>query len=368
MAMTRIGDWYKLVEAENVPSPRVLVNAAVVGENIDAAIRTAGGSERLRPHVKTHKSQAVVKLHRDRGIDAFKCATTAEAEMLAVAGCADVLVAYQTIGPALNELHALARRHRSTRFACLVDDLSVARALDAAGERNGVVLGVFLDLDVGMHRTGITPGSSADELHAFLEAARWLEARGIHAYDGHIHDGELSARCRRAAQTRGMALEFAARVGATEIVLGGTPSFPCHAAAWQPGVTLSPGTYVYHDWGYATRYPDLPFRGAAVVFGRVIARGTGSFTVDIGSKAIAADPAQPRGTILNLPRAVAGGQSEEHWIFTMENPPAVGTPVYVWPTHICPTIEHHDEVLLVTDGRVTGAWTIDARGRATSVN
>lgn len=366
--MTGIGDWYRLLEAEHVPSPRVLVNAAVVEENIDSAIRTVGGPARLRPHVKTHKSKTVVKLHRDRGIETFKCATTAEAEMLAAAGCGDVLVAYQTVGPALEELHALARRYRSTRFACLVDNLSTARAIDAACERNGAVLGVYLDLDVGMHRTGVEPGAAAEELYDFLDDARWLEARGLHAYDGHIHDGELSARSRHAAAARETALALASSTGAGEIVLGGTPSFPCHAAAWQPGITLSPGTYVYHDWGYACRYPDLPFYGAAVVFGRVIARRIGSFTVDIGSKAIAADPAQPRGTILNIPEAVAAGQSEEHWVFTVDEPPAVGTPVYVWPTHICPTIEHHDEVLIVTDGRVTGRWPVDARGRATSVN
>lgn len=360
-----IDDWYQLAEAERVPSPRVLVSPHTVVKNIDSAIRVAGSPDRLRPHIKTHKSADVIRLHLERGVSRFKCATIAETLLLAQTGCPDILLAYQPVGPALEQLHEACRKYTGARFSCLVDNLSTARAIDAAGERNGVVLGVYVDLDVGMGRTGVATGDPAIRLYEFLEESRWLEARGIHAYDGHIHDGDLDTRCQRAAESRAAAFTVSERVSADvpEIVLGGTPSFPCHAEAWTPGVALSPGTYVYSDWGYATSYPDLPFRGGAVVFGRVISARADRFTIDIGSKAIAADPAQPRGTILNIPDAVAGPQSEEHWVFSSGSPPAVGTPVYVWPTHICPTIEHHDEVLLVEEHRVTGTWQVTARGR-----
>jgi len=165
---------------------------------------------------------------------------------------------------------------------------------------------------------------------------------------------------------------IAAGLAVPEVVLGGTPSFPCHADAIasldedeQAAITLSPGTYGYFDWGYATRFPDLPFRAAALVLGRVISVPTpGRFTIDVGSKAIAADPAAPRGTLLNLPSAIAGPQSEEHWVYTIDPPqtPVVGAVVYVWPKHICPTVEHYDRVAVVgTDGRLVEWWPVTAR-------
>jgi D-serine deaminase-like pyridoxal phosphate-dependent protein len=365
--------WYLVKEPEQIPSPRVLVHKNGVAHNIDAAIRIAGDPDRLRPHVKTHKSSAVTAVHLSRGITAYKCATTAEAEMLGAAGCPDVLLAYQPLGPALEELLSVARRYSNTSFSCLLDNLSTFRAVDAACERRGVAVGAFVDLDVGMHRTGIRTGDSAFALYRSIAESRWLVARGIHAYDGHIHETDVADRCRQAAEARGTAIELRARLlslglDVPEIVLGGTPSFPCHAQAMDWGIRFSPGTYVYSDWGYATQHPDLPFEPAAVVLGRVIATdGRRHFTVDVGSKAIASDKPQPRGLVLNYPSAVALNQSEEHWVFSLEGPsrPSVGSLVYIWPRHICPTIEHYDEVIVMSDaGTVIDRWAVDARSRA----
>ncbi|MFW6388239.1 MAG: D-TA family PLP-dependent enzyme, partial [bacterium] len=364
--------WYELTSAEHILSPSVLVSPRRVGSNIDACIRTAGGADRLRPHVKTHKSSKVIEMHLARGITKFKCATLAEAEMVAAAGAEDILIAYQLSRPSADVLCALVERFPATRFASLIDNLSSLRVLEDACSRRGVSVSAYVDLDVGMHRTGIAPGPDADALYGAIHRSTSVGAVGLHLYDGQIHDSDPAARQKNAGVTRRLGFEMRDRLLASgvpvdELVVGGTPAFPCHAEAYEPGMTLSPGTYPYFDWGYATGYPDLPFDMAAVVFGRVISvPAMGRFTVDVGSKAIAADPEQPRGLLLNIPEAVAGPQSEEHWVFTTsgKNTPAVGDAVYVWPRHICPTIEHYDEVLVCSEqGEIQECWPVTARGR-----
>ena len=364
--------WYEIADETAAPSPQVLIFPERVTRNIRSAIRSVGGAERLRPHVKTHKSRDVVRLHLDEGITKFKCSTLSEATMLVDAGASDVLIAYQLVGPHQAMLCDMIRRFPGTRFACLVDNADTVTALEREGQTANVQITVYIDLDVGMHRTGILPGDDAMELYRMIARSPVLIPGGLHAYDGHIHDSDVSQRRERAAEARLGATRMRDQLLAEgfpvpELVVGGTPTFPCHAEALEEGMSASPGTYPYFDWGYATNFPDLPFVGAAVLLSRVISVPVpGRFTVDVGSKAIAADPVQPRGTILNLPEAEAGPQSEEHWVFTVsqENTPQVGEVMYIWPRHICPTIEHYNRVAVVSgDGRITDHWEVTARGR-----
>ncbi len=364
--------WYRIADEATAPSPRVLVFPDRVRRNIRSAIKSVGGAQRLRPHVKTHKSRDVARLHLDEGISKFKCSTLSEAVMLADAGASDVLIAYQLVGPNQAMLCDLIRRFPDTRFACLADNAGTVTALEREGQKAGVQIAVYIDLDIGMHRTGILPGDDAVELYRRIARSNVLTAGGLHAYDGHIRDPDLSQRRERAAEARLGATRMRDRllaegVPVPELVVGGTPTFPCHAEALEDGMSASPGTYPYFDWGYATNFPDLPFVGAAVLLSRVISvPAPGRFTVDVGSKAIAADPVQPRGTILNLPEAEAGPQSEEHWVFTVsqDKTPEVGEVMYIWPRHICPTIEHYNHVAVVSeDGRITDHWEVTARGR-----
>ncbi len=364
--------WYELSDPSTLATPTLLVYPDRVARNIDAAIRVAGDPRRLRPHVKTHKSADVVRMHLDRGIVRFKCATLREVQMLLEAGARDILLAYQPVGPAIEHLVSLVRAHRSATISCLADEPGIVDVLDLFAERAGVGLRVFLDLDVGMGRTGVKPGAEADALYERITSSRWIDAGGIHAYDGHSTDDDPARRRTTAAQARTTALSMRERLrergfDVPEVVVGGTPPFAVHAADAPNDVILSPGTYVYHDWGYASRYPDLPFEAAALVLGRVISsRADGTFTIDIGSKAIAADPPQPRGVILGRSDAKAGRQSEEHWAWSTDpdSRPPVGEVVYLWPRHICPSVALHDAAHLVGEGGVIdGSWSI-ARDRA----
>src|SRR5690606_12904359 len=106
--------WFEVADAGTVASPALLVYAARADENLRRTIAMAGGVERLRPHVKTHKLAPIVERHLALGITRFKCATIAEAEMTAAAGAPDVLLAYQPVGPNIARLAALCARFPGT--------------------------------------------------------------------------------------------------------------------------------------------------------------------------------------------------------------------------------------------------------------
>ncbi len=363
--------WFQVHSPQELLSPSLIVDRGVLLANICAMIGIARRVDRLRPHVKTHKMPEVVRLLESMGVRKHKCATIAEAEMVAEAGGSDVLLAYPVVGPNVGRLGRLVRHYPGTVFRAIVDDPDVARTLSEGMGGLDRPLAVLVDLDVGMGRTGIEPGERAEALYALIDRLPNLAADGLSAYDGHIHDFDPVARAAEARPGVERTLALRDRLKAMglpvpRLVLGGTPTFPIHAALDEPGVECSPGTCTLHDVSYSTRYPDLPFQPAAALLTRVISRPRpGRICLDLGHKAVAADPAGPRVSLPDLPGAVIGGQSEEHLV--VETPDAdrfpPGTPMLAFPVHICPTCALHRRAYVVEDGEKVDEWDVAARDR-----
>ena len=362
-------DWYQVENIDEIASPALLFYPERIAANISRAIGIAGGTKLLRPHVKTHKSGMIVIMHLAQGITKFKCATIAEAEMLAAHSAPDVLLAYQPVGPNVARVVELIRRFPETTFSVVADDADAIQQLSKRAVAGGVKLPVLLDVDCGMHRTGVAPGPRAIELYRQIASSQGLTAVGLHAYDGHIHDTDLKARqahCGEAFAPVNAVREqiVAAGLPFNRVVAGGTPTFPIHAQP--PHAECSPGTYVLWDFGYADLLPDLPFEIAALVLTRVVSKPGGQrLCLDLGHKAIAAENPQPRVRFLNLPDARPVMHSEEHLVIETEHADrfAVGDCLYGVPRHICPTVALHQEVVIVEHGRAVDRWPITARAR-----
>ncbi|AGA25591.1 D-TA family PLP-dependent enzyme [Singulisphaera acidiphila] len=363
---------YPLNDTSRLLSPSLLIFRTILERNLEAMIALAGGADRLRPHVKTHKMAEIVRLAERKGIHKHKCATIAEAEMVAQAGGTDVLLGYPIVGPNIDRLARLIRGFPETLFRVLVDHPDSARALSSGLEGLAKPLSVLIDLEVGMGRTGIEPGASAEELALLIEGLPNLVLDGLHAYDGHIQEADLDERKRAAAPGVEKTLRLQERlrqrgIAVPLLVLGGTPTFPVHAALDRPGVECSPGTCTLHDNGYATKFPDLPFVPAAVLLTRVVSHPRpGRLCLDLGHKAVAADPVGARLALLDIPEATLGGQSEEHLV--VETPHAdqfpPGTVVLAIPTHICPTCALHRRVYVIEEGELVDEWDVTARDRS----
>lgn len=366
-------DWYRVVNVAEVPSPALLVYPDRIEENTQRIVACVGSAvDRLRPHVKTHKLAEVVRLQMRHGITRFKCATIAEAEMIAAAGAPDVLLAYPLVGPNILRFIDLIRTFPATQFRAIGDDADLIRALSAAvstflPDRSPV--DVLLDIDCGMHRTGVAPGPHATALYHLIASLPGLVPGGLHAYDGHISDSDTETRKRRAEEALMPVRAFrdalvAQGLPVPRLSAGGTPTFPIHAAS--PDIECTPGTATFWDRGYQVKCPDLDFLHAALVLTRIVSKPGGNrLCLDLGHKAIAAENPHPRVYLLDLPDAVAVGQSEEHLV--IETPRAaefaVGTPLYGIPWHICPTVALYAEAVTVTDGYADGRWQIAARAR-----
>jgi D-serine deaminase-like pyridoxal phosphate-dependent protein len=244
--------------------------------------------------------------------------------------------------------------------------------LALAMQQAGKTVQVLLDIDVGMHRTGVPIGSAAVELYGLLATTPGIAPGGLHVYDGHNHGSDVTARralvqsiWQQVATFREQLLARSWQV--PRITAGGTPSFPYFAEIQDAALELSPGTIVLHDAGYAEHFPDLKFQRAARLLTRVISRpGANRVTFDLGHKAVAADPpAGKRVSFPDFPGAIAVMHNEEHLV--LETPLAekyqAGDAVCAWPTHICPTCALHKEVYVVAGDEVIDTWRVASRDR-----
>lgn len=361
---------YPLQRPEQIASPALLYFREHILTNLDEVIRIAGGVERLRPHVKTHKTAAMTQLQLARGIRKFKCATIAEAEMLARAGAKDILLAYSIVGPNIKRVVQFLCLYQDVALSVLADSADAAAELAQECRKFNREIGVLIDLDPGMHRTGVSIDEKAAELALQVAGQPGLTLRGLHCYDGNNRAPDFAVRLETASQTLDAVRRLKSAiekqgVPVPALVMGGTPGFPCYATF--DDVEVSPGTAFLHDWGYTRAFPDLPFTPAALLLTRVISRPAADvFTLDLGCKGIASDPQGARGFIPALPDAEPLLQNEEHWVFRASGTlPRVGDPLLVIPTHVCPTSALYSEAIIIDgNGAVADRWPITARNRS----
>jgi D-serine deaminase-like pyridoxal phosphate-dependent protein len=369
---------YRLADEADVLTPALVFFPELIRKNIARVVELAGSPDRLRPHAKTHKTREIARMQLDAGVAKHKCATIAEAELLADVGAPDVLIAYPLVGPNLRRLAALVRKYPQTEFSALIDHPAGAEGLSRAAAEAGRPVGFLVDLDVGQHRTGIAIGDGAVSLYEQAARLPGLTPGGLHAYDGHNNQESRADREAVARAALGPVLELRAELQrrglpVPRVVAGGTPAFPAYAARRDiPGLECSPGTYVLHDYGYGSRYPDLDgVAPAAVLVTRVVSRPTADrVTFDLGTKSVASDPPMPkRALLLDVPDGQIVGHNEEHMV--VETPAAdrfrPGDVAYALPWHVCPTVALHREALVAEGGRVAGRWTIAARDRVLTI-
>ena len=361
--------WWEVKNIAEIDSPALLVYVERVKENIRLLIGMVSDTSHLRPHVKTHKMAEVSDLMMEAGICKFKCATIAEAEMLAITGAKDVLLAYQPVGPKINRFVQLIQAYPATHFACLLDNTINAVLLAEKVEEASMVLDVFIDLNVGMNRTGIKPADAMQMVDCIQQLPQ-LKLAGLHGYDGHIRDTDLTIRQHKSDDGFNQVLQLEKEIsskypGKLSLVIGGSPSFPTHAL--RKGIECSPGTFIFWDWGYKHQLPDEPFDYAALVISRVISIvDEHTVCTDLGHKSVAAENPLPRVHFLNAPDAVPVAQSEEHLVLKVPDAAKyqVGDVLYGVPVHICPTVALYDQARIVRNQSVYTSWKVVARDRS----
>lgn len=364
---------YRIEGIEDVATPALAIYADLVDANIAATLRLlAGDGNRWRPHVKTAKLACVMERLVERGVRAFKCATTRELSTACAAGASDVLLAYPVVGSNARRVQEIAGRFLAASVSVLVEsDLHVSQWV-------GSPVGLYIDVNPGMNRTGIEE-HRVDEVVRLAKEIRsaGLDFLGLHYYDGQL--GACEPALREAVAHRGydrlMQLVLAlqeAGLAVDEVITAGTPTLPCSLSypafsAAPFNHRVSPGTIVYGD---GTSLAQLPRSSglcpAAVVVSTVVSHPTHRmFTADAGHKTVSADAGVPTCAVLGKPGVVPLEPSEEHLPMRAPTDSSVslGEVVYLLPRHICPTVNNFDDALIVRGGRIVAVEPVTARGR-----
>ncbi len=363
---------YCVADPEGLETPAMLLFQDVMEHNIQSVCEIAGGSRNLVVHVKTHKSEAVARRLVEHGIDCFKCATLKELEMVLQAGARKAILAYpQVQRRKVERLCDLSSSYPDAWIGVTVSSPRHIEPLATAANRRKQSLRVMLDLDAGMHRTGIGFGEEATKLYRDIDEHPYLLASGLHFYDGQDDYRDPVERETHAMRHVDSLREYQRQIEAAGmpvplVVAGGSWSFAYYART--EGMYGSPGTFIYWDAGYSADMPDMPFRCAALILTQVVDRypDEGTITTDLGCKGISSDlPIEQRALLLGHEAAELTLQSEEHGVFRIPGElPQVGDYLLAVPGHICPTTIRYPGIHVIdTAGEVVDFFLHSARDR-----
>ena len=358
---------------DQIDTPALVIDLDAFESNLDTmATRLAGTGARLRAHAKTHKSPVIAHLQIARGAVGQCVQKVAEAEILAWGGVKDILVSNEVIGT--QKLARLAALARIARIAVCADDPAGVDALAEAARNAGTRLAVLVEIDVGMTRCGVAPGSDAVALAQHIAASPHLVFGGLQAYHGraqHIRKSdERQAAITAAIDSTRRTVDMLRQQGLDCPIVGGagTGTFQQEAAS---GVynEVQAGSYCFMDADYGRNLDDSgqPFTGfqhALFVLATVMsAVRPGLAVVDAGLKALATDCGMP--LLWQRPEIRYTGASDEHGKleFASETTsPKLGEKLRLVPGHCDPTVDRYDWYVGVRAGRVECLWPVAARG------
>jgi D-serine deaminase-like pyridoxal phosphate-dependent protein len=352
-------------------TPSLLIYTDMIEANITAALRMMNDdANRWRPHLKTAKLGYTMRRLVARGIKFAKCATTLELVAAIESGMEDVVVAFPLMGRNAARVREIAAAYPERRISTLVE------SVDQIDEWRASAVGVFVDLNPGMDRTGMAEDhfEGVRELIDQVHKAG-LRFCGLHYYDGQIKNSDPSAAA-VAHEGYSRLMELIAylkrsAVEVREVITSGTPAMP-HALNFVPfGKAefvhrVSPGTIVYNDRGSLNELQDCGFLPAALVLSTVVSRPRENrVTCDAGHKAVSADAGVPTCDVMGRPGLIGLKPSEEHLPIEVRSgeTPARGELLYLLPAHVCPTVNNFDKAVLVRGGKVEGVVPVTARGR-----
>ena len=357
----------------DLPTPAILIDGHVVRRNIEKMARYAKKHDlRLRPHTKTHKSTMVAQMQLEHGAAGLTVAKAGEAEVMAEVA-EDVLVAYPAADARRCATLAALARKRTVRVA--VDSTEAIDALSAAAAAAGSTVGILVDLDVGLHRTGVQTPDEALALARHATRTPGVRLDGLFFYPGHI--GGIPENQGKSLQKVDMLLAQALSLWKTKgleakIVSGGSTPTAFQSHLVRHATEIRPGTYVYHDMngvhgGYAT-LADCAARIHCTVVSTAV---PGQFVIDAGSKTLTQDRCGPApesgfGHVVEFPNAKIVKLTEEHGQVdcrACDRVPKVGERVTVIPNHICPCVNLQDRVWWKEEGEPPRPIDVDARGR-----
>ncbi len=358
------------LSVSSIDTPALLIDMDAFEQNLSAVHhRVKASGVALRAHAKAHKSVDIARLQMLAGASGLCCQKASEAQVFVEAGIRNILITNQIVGQA--KVERVARLAATADISVCVDaEIQVTQLGDAA-RAAGVQVGVYIEVDIGHGRCGVTTASAALALAERIVSYRpALALVGIHAFRG-------SAQHMRQPEDRAQAVDFAVRkirevretLGEAghcclQVTGGGTGTYELEAMS---GVytEVQPGSYVLMDTDYASNQPSATAPGLRhALFGlcTVISQCSSHAVLDGGLKAFAVDLGLPQ---MVLPGWTVKSLSDEHAVIVpAENaaPLQIGDKVRLIPSHCDPTVNLHDWLIALRGQVVEDIWPVSARG------
>ncbi len=331
---------------------------------------------RHRVHGKMHKSVDVAKLQeRLGGAVGVCCQKVSEAEVFARGGIKDILVSNQVRDPA--KIDRLARLPQlDARTIVCVDDIENISDLSEAAQRHGTNLEVFVEIDCGAGRCGVTTTEDVVAIAKAAEAAPNLKFTGIQAYQGAMqHLDTYEARKEKLDAAIAMVEDAydglkSAGIDCELVSGGGTGSYYFEANS---GVynELQCGSYAFMDADYGrildkdgNRIDQGEWENALFILTSVMSHAKADKAIcDAGLKAQSVDSGLP--FIFGRDDVEYLKCSDEHGVIGDPNGALkVNDRLRLVPGHCDPTCNVHDWYVGVRNGKVEALWPVSARGKA----
>jgi len=368
-----VDDW--LGRAAELPTPSLVIDLGRARRNI---ARLAAYAEQhhvaVRPHTKTHKSRELAALQIAAGARGLTAAKVGEAERMAEVD-EDILVAYPAFDPHRAPRLAQLARGRTVRVA--VDSAEGIERLAEAARSAGTTIGILVDLDVGLHRTGVATPAEALALAQRVDAATGVRLDGLFCYPGHIWGtpdsqvARLEAVDALLAETLGL---WKTSGLSAPIVSGGSTPTAYRSHHCRSLTEIRPGTYIFNDRNtVAAGYCEWDDCAARVVCTVVSTAVSGQVVIDAGAKTLAADrcipaPESGQGYVVEYPEAKITALSEEHGqvdVSACARRPRLGERLTVIPNHICPCVNLQESYWSLGPDAPPERRPVDTRGLLT---
>lgn len=366
MYSPKVGD-----SVQSLDTPSMIVDLDLMEANIkkltDKLLPTGVS---IRPHLKTTKSAILAKKLNAAGCKGGCVAKLSEAEVIAGTGFDDLLITCEIIGAAkVRRLVELYRKHRQIRI--VVDSAAGASAINDALASSGIEepIRTLIDLDVGLHRTGVAPGEPALALARHVSTLKHLKMIGIQGYEGHLqhlHDkADREQQCLESMRTLTSTAEALRQDGHNmEVVTtGGTGT--AEFCVTVPGVNeVQPGSFIFMDTDYRNAVGSF-YSNSLTILSTVLSRqGPRAVTTDTGLKSLTTDSGLAE---CKDSRYVYGVLGDEHGSLSWEDDGTpsleVGDVIEMIPSHIDPTINLHDFYYAHRKGTIEEIWPVDSRGK-----
>jgi D-serine deaminase-like pyridoxal phosphate-dependent protein len=356
----------------DIATPALLIDELVLDRNIARmAEYCQKHSIALRPHAKTHKSLEIARRQLAAGAIGLSVAKASEAEVMAHSG-AELLIAYPPITP--SSLRTIDELRHKVDIIVAVDSLEAVELLAANMAPDGPSVGVLVDIDLGLHRTGVSTPEESRTITERVSNSRNLELNGLFCYPGHITElpDEQATEIAKANEIIRRHLECWKASGlSASIVSGGTTPTAFNSHLFEDVTEIRPGTYVFNDANTLRGGHCSLANCAARVVTTVVSNAVADqVVVDAGSKTMARDaclsqPLAGFGFVIEYPQARVRSLNEEHGLLEVSRCPSrprLGERISIIPNHICPAVNLTDSMWLRTVDGTLKKLPVDARG------